>query len=67
MITINVNGEARELAQDSTLAGLIATLGFDPNALAALHNDDIVAREAFRTTPLKQGDIVELVRLMPGG
>ncbi len=67
MIEITVNGETREIASGASLAALIEALGFDPRTVAALCNDVIVERDLYELTSLQPGDIVELVRFVPGG
>lgn len=67
MIQIVVNGEQKSIDKNTTMTGLLAILGFDPRTVAALLNDDIVARDRFDATALADGDQIELVRLVPGG
>ncbi len=64
---ITVNGDPRQLPENSTLDGLIRNLGLSPATVAALVNDEIVEREHFETTQLSARDTVELVRFVPGG
>jgi thiamine biosynthesis protein ThiS len=63
---LTVNGENREVeARD--LAGLIAELGLDPRKVAVERNLAIVPRSLHASTPLVDGDRIELVQFVGGG
>jgi len=51
------------------LLALVAEYGLDParRGLACALNDEVVPREAWRQTPVKPGDKVEIVRPLAGG
>ncbi len=66
-IAITVNGEPRRVAAPVTLAGLIAHLGLDPRMVVAELNRRIVRRTDLDTTPVTDGDAVELVHFVGGG
>ncbi len=66
-IGITVNGAPRETEPDISLFEFIQQLGFDPMGVAALVNDEIVERSGFAETLLKENDVVELIRFVPGG
>ncbi len=66
-IQITVNGEERRVAQDATLSTLFQELGLTPETAAALRNDEVVERAHFDAVQLEQGDVVEIVRFVPGG
>ena len=63
---LTINGEEREVAA-ATVWGLLEELGLPPQGTVVEHNRKIVDREAFRETPLAEGDVLELVRLVGGG
>jgi sulfur carrier protein len=63
---LTINGEDREVAA-GTVWGLIEELGLHPQATVVERNREIVDRDAFRETPLSEGDVLELVRLVGGG
>ncbi len=50
-----------------TVGALAESLGFDPAALVAEVNGDIIRREHFAGHALREGDVVELVRFVGGG
>jgi len=68
MITLIVNGAPRNLAPDSTIAGLLGSLGLDPRLVVVEHNREILRdRNAYPSLDLSDGDIVEIVHFVGGG
>jgi thiamine biosynthesis protein ThiS len=51
----------------ATLADLLQHLSLDPRAVVVEHNREIVRRPALEETPLRDGDLVELVHFVGGG
>jgi thiamine biosynthesis protein ThiS len=66
-ISIVVNGEDRAIAQGDTIAGLIGSLGLDPERLAVELNRRIVKRAEWPSTVLAAGAEVEIVQFVGGG
>jgi thiamine biosynthesis protein ThiS len=64
---IVVNGEARRVAERSSLLDLLATLGLDPRTVVVELNREIVRRPRLGETILSAGDAVELVHFVGGG
>jgi sulfur carrier protein len=69
---LHINGEegvfAAESGADSfTLASLIESLAMKPDRVAVELNRDIVPRERWPQTPLKEGDRLEIVHFVGGG
>lgn len=67
MIHITLNGERREIAPGTTLAGLVATLGGDPRGIAIERNREIVPKSLHADTVLEEGDELEVVQFVGGG
>jgi thiamine biosynthesis protein ThiS len=67
MLKLIVNGQDRELAEGTTIAGLLAELGLDPRMLAVERNLELVPRAQHADTQLASGDRVEVVTLVGGG
>lgn len=63
---INVNGEERE-TEAGTVAALLAFLGIEPVRVAVEVNMDIIPKGEYGSTPLKEGDAVEIVQFVGGG
>ncbi len=66
-MNVTVNGQGLEVDSGMTLEAMARDIGLDPAAVAALRNDDIVARDAFADTVIEEGDTIELVGFVPGG
>jgi thiamine biosynthesis protein ThiS len=65
-----INGQPRDfpaLAADSTVHDLLAALGLKQDRVAVEHNGSIVARTAWETTPVADGDRFEIVHFVGGG
>jgi thiamine biosynthesis protein ThiS len=67
MITVSVNGVAREVAEAITLGDLIAELGVRRDGIAVARNDDVVPRSVIDTTNLAAGDTIEIIAAVAGG
>lgn len=61
-----VNGEDRETAA-ATVAALLAEFGLSPAQVAVEHNKVVLFRQELEKTPLRDGDRIEIVRVVAGG
>jgi sulfur carrier protein len=67
-VQVAVNGERREFETGLTVAGLLAELGLAaPAGVAVAVNDRVVTRASFASHPLRDGDLVEIIRAVAGG
>lgn len=66
---LQINGEEKtfELAPSFTLAALVESLGMKPDRVAIELNRDIVPRDRWSETTLKDGDKLEMVHFVGGG
>ncbi|MFN2330892.1 MAG: sulfur carrier protein ThiS [Halomonas sp.] len=64
---IQLNGEARTLAPDFTVAALVESLGLAGRRIAVEVNEEIVPRSEHASTRLVDGDRVEVVHAIGGG
>lgn len=64
---IQLNGEPRELASDTSILQLLEQLDLVGRRVAVELNLDIVPRSAHATTILQPGDRVEVVHAIGGG
>jgi sulfur carrier protein len=65
---LHINGEERTFdSAVSTLAALVETLGMKPDRVAVELNRDIVHRDRWAETALKDGDQLEMVHFVGGG
>ena len=66
-MTITLNGDAHTIAGPVTVAGLLAQLEIDPRSVAVERNFVVIKRDAYATTPVEQGDQIEIVNFVGGG
>ncbi|HEX6349793.1 MAG TPA: sulfur carrier protein ThiS [Candidatus Dormibacteraeota bacterium] len=64
---LRVNGKEVELAGPTPLLDYLAALGVSPRAVAVEINDRILDRAEFESAELREGDVVEVVRMVGGG
>lgn len=64
---LQVNGEEHSCAGEPTLAALIEQLGMRADRVAVELNREIVARERWAATELREGDRLEIVHFVGGG
>lgn len=67
MPTIVLNGESRTVAEGVTVADLLAELGRHPRTVAVEHDGEILPRERYAGTVLREGDRLEVVGFVQGG
>ena len=67
MISLQVNGKSVELEQPTPLLTYLEQLGVNPRAVAVEHNGEIIDRAAYESITLRDGDRVEIVRMVGGG
>jgi thiamine biosynthesis protein ThiS len=69
-MNLHINGDARifaDVAPQFTLAALIESLAMKPDRVAVELNRDIVPRDRWPETLLKDGDRLEIVHFVGGG
>jgi thiamine biosynthesis protein ThiS len=64
---IKVNGVARHLDGPLTVAELLSALKLPQIGVAVERNREIVKRETYEATPVRDGDELEIVTLVGGG
>ncbi|MFW2372353.1 MAG: sulfur carrier protein ThiS [Gammaproteobacteria bacterium] len=64
---IILNGDAREVADKSSLSQLVDSLQLKGKRLAIEVNEEIIPRSAHDTYTLQDGDQVEIVHAIGGG
>jgi sulfur carrier protein len=67
MIQLIVNGEERQVASGTTIAGLLTELKMQPRLVAVERNRDLVPRGQHAACTLEPGDQIEIVTLVGGG
>jgi thiamine biosynthesis protein ThiS len=66
-ITIEVNGEPRQVPEGASVAALLVLLNLAAPKVAVERNLEIVPRSAWDTTRLSAGDRLEVVHFIGGG
>ena len=66
-VQVKLNGEPRELPDGATLAEAVAELTDLASGVAAAVNGDVVSRNSWTVTFLRDGDQVEVVTAVQGG
>jgi sulfur carrier protein len=62
-----VNGEGQEVPAGTTVRGLVERLDLAGGPVAVERNGEVVPRAEHASTPLAEGDVVEIVHLVGGG
>lgn len=65
--SFRLNGEARPLEREKSIAELLTELSLVPQRVAVEVNESLVRRAEFGNTVLRPGDRVEIVTLVGGG
>ena len=66
-MTILLNGQPRDIAEQTTLAALLAQLNLEPRHAAVEVNLQVVPRARHAEFVLHEGDALEVVTLVGGG
>lgn len=64
---VQVNGEAKEVPEGTTVRRLVELLGLADGPVAVEKNGDIVRRAQHVSDVLAEGDVVEIVHFVGGG
>lgn len=67
MPDVILNGESRKVPEGATVLDLLAELGRHPRTVAVEHNGEILPRERYEATALRDGDRLEVVGFVQGG
>ena len=67
LITITLNGGPHALSADTSIAELLADLGYAQKRVAIERNGAIVPRSAHGSTRIEAGDQLEIVQAIGGG
>jgi sulfur carrier protein len=66
-MTLTINGETREFGGLQTLTDLIAELGMKSDRVAVELNRELIGRDRWPETKLRDGDKLEIVHFVGGG
>lgn len=64
---LHVNGEEMRIEDAADVAALVARLELDARKVAIERNLEVVPRSRYASTPLQDGDRIEVVHFIGGG
>jgi thiamine biosynthesis protein ThiS len=67
LVTIHLNGEAKEVPEGLTLAALLEWLKLPADRVAVERNLEIVPKARWGETPIQANDRLEVVHFVGGG
>lgn len=67
MITIHINDEEKTFPHELSVQELLNELHLSANTIVVVLNDNIIEQANYEQTMVKDGDHVELVRIVGGG
>lgn len=67
MVHLTVNGKPVELDGETSLPGFLAGRKIDSRHVAVARNGDVIDRNEYAGVILRDGDVVEIVRMVGGG
>ena len=67
MIALTVNGEKRQLPAETDLVSFLKELDVDVRLVAVAHNGEVIPRKDYASVQLREGDSLEIVRMVVGG
>ena len=66
-ISVQINGEAHDFPTSLFLPELLAQIGMNPRLVAVEYNGEILHRQYWSTTQVKDCDRLEIVTIVGGG
>ena len=66
-LRLSVNGDAVAVAEGSTVATLVADLGYEPHGIAVAVDGEVVRRATWPERELAEGEQVEVLTIAQGG
>lgn len=63
---VKINGKAEDI-QEKTILDILKTKNVEPRMVAVEVNSELIEREQYETTFLKDGDEIEFLYFMGGG
>lgn len=67
LIKITINGESHQCQASLSIPILLTKMNFNPRLVAVEYNGEILHRQYWDTTVIKEGDRLEIVTIVGGG
>lgn len=66
-LRVRLNGKDRDVDAGHSVRSLLESLELHPSLVVVELNKEILARDAYGETPVREGDTLELVHFVGGG
>lgn len=66
-ITLQINGKTQTCLPETKLPQILENLGMNPRLVAVEYNGEILHRQYWENTEIKEGDKLEIVTIVGGG
>ena len=70
-MNLTVNGKPREISDGASgpvdVSSLLRALDINPKLVAVAINGDVIPKNSYDDTTVREGDVVEVVRMVGGG
>jgi len=70
-MNVTVNGKPRDIANGAAnnilISSFLRALDVNPRLVAVAVNGDVIAKDQYETARVREGDAVEVVRMVGGG
>ncbi|MBD2600558.1 MAG: thiamine biosynthesis protein ThiS [Microcystis sp. M049S2] len=66
-ITLQINGKTQTCLPATKLPQMLENLGMNPRLVAVEYNGEILHRQYWENTEIKEGDKLEIVTIVGGG
>ena len=66
-MNITVNGKPREIDREMDLPAFLRTFDVNPKLVAVAINGDVIPKDAYASQRVRDGDALEIVRMVGGG
>ncbi len=67
MITIKLNGKNETIKNNTSIENLLKEKSLDKDSVVVMINENIIKKNNFEATYIKNGDEVEILRFVSGG
>ena len=67
MVSIKINGKTEEIKDNPSVLSAVETMKIDQNGIAVAVNQNIISKENWATTSLKDNDEILIIKATQGG
>ena len=66
-MNVTVNGKPRQIEHETDISTLLRAFEIDPRLVAVAVNGDVVPKHDYEAARVREGDAIEIVRMVGGG